>query len=208
MKNKIAIIANGYIKNPKFHKDLLKDADIIICADGGANNAKKIGVTPNYIIGDLDSASRSSIELFKDKSKIIKDNNPDKTDMELALSFAETLTPSEILITGAIGDRIDHTLANIMCLDKIKSDVKAQIVDEKNIIELVENSADISGDKNDIISIVPITDISNLCYTGLKWNVENLDTNIGWFGISNRLEEKNANISFSNGKILLIRIRE
>ncbi|PNX46709.1 MAG: thiamine diphosphokinase [Thermoplasmata archaeon M9B1D] len=208
MKNKIAIIANGYIKNPKFHKDLLKDADIIICADGGANNAKKIGVTPNYIIGDLDSASKSSIELFKDKSKIIKDNNPDKTDMELALSFAETLTPSEILITGAIGDRIDHTLANIMCLDKIKSDVKAQIVDEKNIIELVENSADISGDKNDIISIVPITDISNLCYTGLKWNVENLDTNIGWFGISNRLEEKNANISFSNGKILLIRIRE
>ena len=208
MKNKIAIIANGYIKNPKFHKDLLKDADIIICADGGANNAKKIGVTPNYIIGDLDSASKSSIELFKDKSKIIKDDNQDNTDLEKALSLAETLNPSEILIMGAIGDRIDHTLANIMCLTKINSDIKAQIIDEKNIIELVENSADISGDKNDIISIVPITDISNLCYTGLKWNVENLDTNIGWFGISNMLEEKNANISLSNGKILLIRVRE
>lgn len=208
MKNKIAIIANGYIKNPKFHKDLLKDADIIICADGGANNAKKIGLTPNYIIGDLDSASKSSIELFKDKSKIIKDDNQDNTDLEKALSLAETLNPSEILIMGAIGDRIDHTLANIMCLTKINSDIKAQIIDEKNIIELVENSADISGDKNDIISIVPITDISNLCYTGLKWNVENLDTNIGWFGISNMLEEKNANISLSNGKILLIRVRE
>ena len=208
MKNKIAIIANGYIKNPKFHKDLLKDADIIICADGGVNNAKKIGVTPNYIIGDLDSASKSSIELFKDKSKIIKDDNQDNTDLEKALSLAETLNPSEILIMGAIGDRIDHTLANIMCLTKINSDIKAQIIDEKNIIELVENSADISGDKNDIISIVPITDISNLCYTGLKWNVENLDTNIGWFGISNMLEEKNANISLSNGKILLIRVRE
>lgn len=208
MKNKIAIIANGYIKNPKFHKDLLKDADIIICADGGANNAKKIGVTPNYIIGDLDSASKSSIELFKDKSKIIKDDNQDNTDLEKALSLAETLNPSEILIMGAIGDRIDHTIANIMCLTKINSDIKAQIIDEKNIIELVENSADISGDKNDIISIVPITDISNLCYTGLKWNVENLNTNIGWFGISNRLEEKNANVSLSNGKILLIRVRE
>ena len=208
MKNKIAIIANGYIKNLKFHKDLLKDAGIIICADGGANNAKKIGVTPNYIIGDLDSASKSSIELFKDKSKIIKDDNQDNTDLEKALSLAEKLIPSEILIMAAIGDRIDHTLANIMCLTKINSDIKAQIIDDKNIIELVENSANISGDKNDIISIVPITDISNLCYTGLKWNVENLDTNIGWFGISNRLEEKNANISFSNGKILLIRVRE
>jgi len=208
MKNKIAIIANGYVKDKKFHKDLLKDTDIIICADGGADNAKEIEVTPDYIIGDLDSVSKSSIEFFKDKSKIVKDNNQDSTDLEKALSLAETLNPSELLITGAIGDRIDHTLANIMCLTKIKSNVKAQIIDEKNIIELVESSADLVGDKNDIVSIVPLTDILTLCYTGLKWNVENLDTNLGWFGISNRLEGKNANISFSKGKILLIRVRE
>ena len=208
MKNKIAIIANGYVKNPDFHKDLLKDADIVICADGGADNVKKIGIVPDYIIGDLDSASKSSIEFFKDKSKIIKDDNPDKTDLELALSLAETLNPSEILIIGAIGDRIDHTLANIMCLDKIKTDIKAEIIDYKNTIQLVKNHIEINGEKDDIISVVPITDVDNLSYTGLKWNVKNLDTGIGWFGISNKLTDGKAVIDFSKGKVLIIRVRE
>lgn len=208
MKNKIAIIANGYVRNSDFHRDLLKDTDIIICADGGVDNAKKIGVIPNYIIGDLDSASKSSIEFFKDKSKIIKNDNQDKTDLELALSLAETLNPSEILIIGAIGNRIDHTLANIMCLDKIKTDIKAEIIDYKNIIQLVKNRIEINGKKDDIISIVPITDVDNLCYTGLKWNVKSLYTKIGWFGISNRLTDEKAVIDFSKGKVLIIRVRE
>ena len=55
MKNKIAIIANGTINDSKFHLELLKDSDIIICADGGANSAKELGIIPNYVIGDLDS---------------------------------------------------------------------------------------------------------------------------------------------------------
>jgi len=208
MKNKIAIIANGYVRNLDFHRSLLKDADIIICADGGADNAKKIGVIPNYIIGDLDSVSKSSIEFFNNKSKIIKDNNQDKTDLEHALFLAETFNPSEILIMGAIGDRIDHTLANIMCLDKIKTDIKAEIIDNKNSIQLVKNRIEIKGKKDDIISVVPITDVDNLSYTGLKWNVKNLDTDIGWFGISNKVTDGKAVIDFSKGKILIIRVRE
>ena len=33
---KIVIIANGSMNNAAFHKEVLDDADIIICADGGA----------------------------------------------------------------------------------------------------------------------------------------------------------------------------
>jgi len=167
-----------------------------------------MGIIPDYIIGDLDSADIKTIDYFKDKkTKVIHDTNPDKTDMELAISLAETLSPSEIIILGAIGDRIDHTLANILCLTYIKSDVKAKIVNEKNIIELVEDSIDLNGKKDDIISIVPLTDISDLNYSGLKWNVKDLKTNLGWFGICNKLENDQANISFSKGKILVIRVR-
>ena len=44
MKNKIAIIGNGTINDVIFHKKLLQEIDIIICADGGALNAKKIDI--------------------------------------------------------------------------------------------------------------------------------------------------------------------
>lgn len=207
---KIAIIANGTIKDNDFHKKSLQDFDIVICADGGANITKELQIIPDYIIGDLDSIKVSVLNYFKDlnETEIIKDDNQDKTDLELAIALAETLNPSEITIFGAIGDRIDHTLANILCLCKIKPGIKTQIIDERNVIELVESSLDLDGNRGDIISVVPITDISNLCYNGLKWNVKNRNTNIGWFGISNILENNQANISFSKGKILVIKVME
>ena len=209
MGNKIAIIANGTIEDTDFHKELLEDFDVIICADGGANTAKKMNIKPDYIVGDLDSADASVIDFFKNQNtKIINDNNQDKTDLELALSLAEKLDPNEIVILGAFGDRIDHTLANILCLAHIKPDIKAKIVDNKNIVELVEDSTDISGNEGDVISIVPLTDVLDLSYNGMKWNVKNKDTKVGWFGISNIMLKKKANVSLSKGKVLVIKVRE
>jgi len=169
-----------------------------------------LDIIPDYIVGDLDSVSNSTISYFKKlgKTKIIKNKDQDKTDLELAILLAETLDPNEIIILGAIGNRIDHTLANIFCLNKIKSDIKTKIIDDKNIIELIEKPIDLVGDKDDIVSIIPLTDVSGLSYNGMKWLVSDKDTEFGWFGISNRLTDNNSNISFSKGKILVIRVRD
>lgn len=210
MINKIAIIANGTIQDFDYHKQKIKDASILICADGGSNNAMKMNLIPDYIIGDFDSIEKKTLDYFKEKgkSKLIKDNNQNKTDFELALSLAESLEPKEILIFGAIGNRFDHTLANILSLTYLRPEIKAQIIDEKNIIELVENEIDIKGEKDDIISIVPLTDILGLNYNGLHWLVKDKKTNFGWFGISNKLSKNKANIKLRKGKILVIKIKE
>lgn len=209
MGKKIAIIGNGTINNIKFHERILKDYDIIICADGGATNAKKMNITPDYIIGDLDSTTNEILNFFKhNNTKIIKDENQNRTDMELAINLAEKLKPDEIIIMGAIGYRIDHTLANILCLDKIKSNIKTKIIDDKNIIEIAENEKCIEGEKDDIISIIPLTDVVDLSYQGLKWLVKNKDVKFGWFGISNKLKGKKAKISLKKGKILILRVRD
>jgi thiamine pyrophosphokinase len=208
MKNKIALIANGTIQDINYHKQKIKESDILICADGGSNNAMKMNLIPDYIIGDFDSIEKKTLDFFKEmgKTKFIKNNDQSKTDFELALSLAETLEPKEIMIFGAIGNRFDHTIANILCLMQIKPDIKAQIIDEKNIIELVEKEIDINGEKEDIISIVPLTDVLGLNYKGLHWLVKDKKTNFGWFGISNKLSKNKANIKLKKGKILVIKI--
>ena len=128
--------------------------------------------------------------------------------MELAISLAESFNPNEILLLGAIGYRIDHTLANILCLNKIKSSIKTQIIDDRNIIELVDNSKDIIGEKDEIISIIPLTDILGLSYKGMKWLISNKNIKFGWFGISNKLIKKKVHISLKKGKLLIIRVRD
>ena len=50
------IIGNGDIKNYDNIMRKIGRTDLIICADGGYNHAKKMGITPDVLIGDLDSA--------------------------------------------------------------------------------------------------------------------------------------------------------
>jgi thiamine pyrophosphokinase len=71
--NKCIILANG--KAPA--KSVLtflnkKGYSILICADGGANSARKLNVLPNYIVGDLDSISKDTLKYYSGKSNIIK----------------------------------------------------------------------------------------------------------------------------------------
>ena len=60
----------------------VKDGDFVIAADGGYDRLNALGITPNALIGDMDSIEEvpSGIELFKFKAE------KDETDMRLRRS--------------------------------------------------------------------------------------------------------------------------
>ena len=206
----IAILSGGRTEGNDFHKNVLRSSDIIICADGGANNAEILGIRPDYIIGDMDSVKPEILEKFeKDSVKIIRDGNQDKTDTELAIELAISLNPKKITLLGCIGSRFDHTIANVLSLDKISEGIDAAIADDKNEIRLLKGGVlNIFGTKNDIISVIPLTEVKELNYEGLKWAVNRRDFGFGWFGISNRMTGNEAKVSVEKGKILVIKSRD
>ena len=207
----IVIICNGTLNDENFHKSLLGQADLVICADGGANNAGKLDVVPDYVIGDMDSAEKDILEKLSKKhnSKIIIDHNQDKTDTELAIELAESFNPKEIILLCAIGTRIDHTIANILCLDRIKKGINARIIDNKNEIILMDSSSlEFFGKKGDIISIIPLTDVKGLTYEGLKWGLDDKNVKFNWFGICNQLTSQKGSISVKKGKLVIIKAKD
>jgi len=207
---KILIIANGEIKNYDFYKDLISKSDLIICADGGVNHCVDLHVVPDYVIGDFDSIDKNLLEELKNngKTKVIYDPDQNKTDLELALELVHTLNPVEINIIGAIGNRMDHTLANILCLNKINKNIKAKIINEKNEIVLVEDICELKGEKDDIVSVIPLNLVSGLTYTGLKWAVEEWQVDLGWLGICNKLTSDKGSVALSHGKVLVIKSKD
>lgn len=51
---KCVILAGGPIES--YEEVVLNTGDMVICADGGTYHAKVLGVVPDLIIGDMDSA--------------------------------------------------------------------------------------------------------------------------------------------------------
>lgn len=207
---KIAIVGNGRLDNTRFHKEVLSYVDFIICTDGGANSLDKMKIIPDVVAGDMDSIKPSLLNklIRNTKTRVIIDDDQDLTDMEIGIEIAHEYKPNEIIILGAIGSRMDHTIANMYSLLKIKNNTKATIVDPHNEIVLVDKKITIHGIKGETTSVLPLTKVHGLTYTGLKWNVKNLAPKFGWFGICNQLTGSSATINLKKGKILVMKTRD
>lgn len=86
---------------------------LIIAADGGADTVTAWGLNPQYIIGDFDSVSKKPHD---HRNTIALPVHKDETDMHEALTLAWQHGARRIALFGALGGRIDHTLANIQLL--------------------------------------------------------------------------------------------
>ncbi len=203
----IVIVVNGAISNMQLHQDILQQANTIICADGGANHAQQLAIIPDYVIGDMDSIDNALLQQLQKNqtTQVTIDEDQSKTDLELAINLAISLNPDVITILGAIGDNMDHTLANILCLRNIPKHIYASIVDANNTINLVTDKIDISGNKDDIISVIALTAVTGLTYQVLKWQVTNIDVPFGWLGVRNRMLGTQASISLKSGTIAVIK---
>ncbi len=204
------IVANGCVSDYNFLIKKLKQADFIICVDGGAKHLCKIKRVPDIIIGDLDSMDKKDRFFFECKNvKFIKyPVEKDATDTELATDFAISMNPDEITYLACTGNRIDHVLSNISMLKRnLDNNILSRLIDENNEIFLINNSIEISGEKGDIISLVPFSQsVAGISSKGLKYPLKNFTMKPGTsVGISNRFVLPDVKITIKKGELLVIK---
>ncbi|GHV00539.1 hypothetical protein FACS1894211_08090 [Clostridia bacterium] len=93
-------------------------APYIVCADGGYNLLRARGITPDLLIGDMDSVGGAALREATDgKIRILKyDAVKNESDGELALLCVAREQFTHIDIYGAFGGRPDHEAANLALL--------------------------------------------------------------------------------------------
>jgi len=209
---RILIFANGELPKIDIARSLLQDDDYIICADGGTRHARSLGITPDLVIGDLDSAEQEAVQKFKQNGVRVETYSHDKneTDLELAIHRALELTPQQIVIIAALGGRLDQTIANITLLsDKRLSTFDIRLDDGVEEVLLCRDQAQIHGERGDIVSLIPWQGpVSEIQTTNLKWALykETLYPD-RTRGISNEMTDDFASVSIGSGLLLMIHHR-
>src|SRR5690606_26406959 len=99
---------------------VIADAEgaLTIAADGGVRVARDYGVPLQAVIGDMDSVEAHELDTLGASGVEILRYPPEKneTDLELALMLAAERGADWIRVLGAMGGRLDQTLANIYLL--------------------------------------------------------------------------------------------
>lgn len=207
------IIASGKIEDLRILKEQIHGHDYILCADGGIRYIYEINRKVDAIIGDLDSVD-GQFPSFIEKNNIPIIKFPvekDETDTELAIDHLVAHGCTHITLMGAIGTRMDHTLANILLLKRLaEKNVHGKIVNENNTIVLSNDYYKLKRKENHYVSIIPITNCGAI--VSLKGFYYTLTDNLieygSTLGISNRLIEEEGEIFIKNGEALIIESRD
>ncbi len=86
--------------------------DLVIAADGGYAALQTLGITPDLVVGDFDS-----LGYVPEAEQVIRHPvRKDDTDTLLGIRLGLEHGYRNFVITGSVGGRLDHTLANIQAL--------------------------------------------------------------------------------------------
>lgn len=178
--------------------------DYIIAADGGYKHLTKLNIKPDIIVGDLDSLGNAPEGIEVLKYPVMKDD----TDLMLAIYHAISAGYKDFIIYGAVGGKIDFTLANFQILSRILNmGASAYMVGCGKIVTAVKNSTlEFDQSFKGRVSVFCSGERSKGVYLkGLKYPLENAvlyyDTPLG---VSNEFTGSCGSISVSDGILTVI----
>lgn len=180
----IAILANGATPRHPIPRQILAEADLLVCCDGALVAARAFGRKPDFVVGDGDSISSADRESLGDRFVHIAEQ--DTNDLAKAFRFACSRT-HRIAILGATGLREDHTLGNIFRLVDFTATVPDTILyTDAGTFEAVRGERTFASQTGDAVSVfapVPGTKVSS---DGLEWPLDGVSLADLWAGTLNR----------------------
>ncbi len=199
---KAIILCNGFPPLKPQLIEALTDSDFFIAADGGANIARELQLQPDVVIGDMDSFVETGDESFK----IINDPDQETNDLEKALSHAQSKKATDVIVFGATGYRLDHTLKNLSVMKQFDSQFNSILFRDRFAdIFLIQSSFSQEFPMHTAISLFPLSGrVEGITTKGLKYNLNNgIMENGVRDGSSNLSIEKKVEIQFKKGDLLL-----
>ena len=182
----------------------LEDQDLVIASDGGYINCQKLNITPHLLVGDFDSLDT----LPTDVDMIKYPTEKADTDTLLCLKEGMKRGYSDFILYGCVGERIEHTIANIQLLAwGIKRSINVELITNNIYMKLLKagDTVDLKASFKGYISLFSYSKNSTITIMGLKYPVKRKHfTNYYPLGIDNEVTDTDAFIKIHQGQVLLI----
>lgn len=197
------LLCNGEPPSRRLAQRLARHADIIVAADGGANSARALGLTPAVIIGDLDSLTRATRRMFSG-AEIIRLRRQDNTDLEKALDEIHRRGFDRVFVLGATGRRIDFTLGNLSIVWRYQGRLQVLFAGDGWYAVPVGRKQRMNAAVGTTVSLIPFGPCSGITLRGLVYPLKNASMTVGVIGVSNLVRRSPFSVSVRRGKMLLV----
>jgi thiamine pyrophosphokinase len=212
MTRRAIVVANGDLPTPHITRARLDgwQEALVIAADGGSCHALALGLHVDVVIGDQDSLDVALHQQLVAQGVHFEtaSSHKDESDLELALLYAARQGVDELAILGAVGKRLDMSLANIslLALPALEG-LKVRLwAGDQTAWLITPPGESLHGHPGDTLSLIPLGGVAEGVRTaGLEYPL--CDETL-WFGpargVSNVLCAERADVRLRAGLLLAV----
>ena len=183
----------------------------VVAADSGIDHALALGLTVDVAVGDFDSVSASGLQQVTSAgARVIRHPTAkDHTDLELALDQALALAPSQIIVVGGHGGRLDHLLANALLLATPRlTGVRVSAHWGPARVHALHggDEVELHGTAGELVTLLPVHGPAHGVRTkGLRFPLHGEDLPAATSrGVSNVLDGDMASVGLQEGALLVV----
>jgi len=204
------IIAGGNPIKPAV-TERFGDFDFVVAADSGLDEAFRIGIAPDLVVGDMDSVGPDALQRAQGQGIAIE-RHPvakDATDLELAIDAATAAGYERATIIGGTGGRMAHTLANALLLLKERS-IALEWRTSRATITAIRTGGSHTYRRVDgaLLSVLAVGGSAECESAGLRWPLSGRPFSPGSTrGVSNEIVADVARVSVTGGQVLIVQER-
>ncbi len=205
-KQKCMIIGASPILDGRVFQEFDPKDYFVICADGGYETALKLGVVPDLVVGDFDSAQKRPPASLR---TLVLPVEKDVTDTMFAALKGLAKGLRDFVLLGCLGGpRFDHSLASIETLLYLRDHgAWGFLADERTKVFLLrEEKLRITKLKGATVSVFPYgCPTCTVSYTGLQYPLTRGSLTVGGLlmGVSNSIVSDDAEIKVHSGTALV-----
>lgn len=202
---KIIIVGNGEDWQKEKVISFCQTADFIIAADNGLSLLHQFNITPDLIIGDMDSVSSVLLQHYPDIPVEKFPAKKDFSDTELAIKKAITLNPGEIVLLAVTGNYFDHSYAAIINLFRnYQPGIEIKIITSNSLIFPIKKKTTLLHLKGRRFSLFPISDIKNFSMQGAQYQFPKKNLKVTDYSLSNVIVQEKLEINLEKGMLFCV----
>lgn len=190
-------VLNGKDFEPEMMVAWLREADVILAADGASDTVSRLGFPAPATIGDFDSLKGEP----SGDSFIVGDQ--DCTDCDKLLGYALKNRDEKIYLIGVEGDRLDHVLSTLSSV--VRTPLEVRLVLRRGVGFVIKSRLSIDVKIGTRVSLMPLTNCHGVDFSGVRWPVVKSELRIGGpVSISNRATAERIAVELDSGCALLV----
>jgi len=206
------VLVHGDAPDPALLAARAGEADWFVCADGAVGTALAAGVTPDAVIGDMDSLDArgpgaSALPATVERLAVA---DQETTDLEKALLEAIRRGIERVVVLGAAGRRWDHFYGHLSLFARYAGQLQLEAEDAHGRIVVVPPGTWyglelLRGAK---LSLLPLPRATGIETEGLRWPLAGATLALGRReGISNAVERVPARLRYAAGCLAVYEVK-